>query len=216
MKKNSVIIYCFAFLFSCFILISCSQNYTQFYADNQAPDLAIFSDNANNIMTCYINGHPWRTFDRVSAVFGANGFEINIQRITSQSFQDTLLISWKGNFKDTSHIDLGWISFVLPVTKNFSYKDFNNLQGKRLVLNTANGFFTAYGFINFYNINYILHYSTQGSGSIYFHTAQLDSISPGNYQGMISGIFEANIGSFKISNGRFDHGLDPGELFNFP
>ena len=66
------------------------------------------------------------------------------------------------------------------------------------------------------NVISSLYNPVKGSGSIYFHTAQLDSISPGNYKGIISGIFEADIGSFKISSGRFDHGLDEGELFNFP
>ena len=64
-------------------------------------DLAIFSDNANNIMTCYINGNPWRTFDRVfKPCFVQTDLKLNIE-FDAKGVQDTLMIKWIGDFKDS-------------------------------------------------------------------------------------------------------------------
>lgn len=136
MRKNNSIKVCLGFLFCCFILVSCYEDYTHYYEDPQAPGLSIFSDRANNLMTCYIDGHPWRTYDRINAYR-----EVNIQRQITSGTTDFLVINWEGEFSEGNFNFSDNIKFMLSIPKNFTYKEFNDLQGKRLIVDTTNSFF---------------------------------------------------------------------------
>lgn len=187
------------------ILAGCSKNETTYFADAEDEGIAIFSNTGNNLLTCYIDGRPWRTDSRTSGGGFAGGlgtnYEVDIVKQTSSSLQDTLLIIWRGYFS-TDSFSGGYLTLRLPVTKNFGYKDFSALQGTRLQIDTTNGFFsTSISRLNTSNI--------KGSGNIYFHAARLDSIGPNAYNGSMSGLFEADFTSFKITKGRFDHSFTP-------
>jgi hypothetical protein len=97
------------------------------------------------------------------------------------------------------------MNLVLAVAKNFTTQDMASFEGKRFNLNTVNGFFTA-------TLPGTNGTNLKGSGNIFFHVARFDSIAPGAFKGIISGLFEADFNSFKISKGRFDHGIDPEQL----
>ena len=78
------------------------------------------------------------------------------------------------------------------------YKDFNSLEGKRLIIDKVKNYFSYLG--------------SKGSGNIYFHFAHLDSIQTDYYRGRMSGLFDADLGSIKITNGRFDHDILPEQV----
>jgi hypothetical protein len=176
-----------------FLLARCSKNYTNYYPDGENDGLAIFSNTANNLLTCYINGKPWRTQDRNTSLFGRPKYEVYIDKLVTNSPLDTLYIQWTGYYAADKN-NQGTLTLILPVAKNFSYKSLNTLQGQRLHIDTTNGFFA-------------FNSSEKGSGNIYFHTAVFDSVSPSFYRGSISGLFDANFIATKITKGRFDHGI---------
>jgi hypothetical protein len=193
-------------LWPLFIITGCYRNETNYYLDAEDKGIAIFSNTGNNLLTCFIDGKPWRTGNRTSGGFISRPrYEVDIVKQITNSLQDTLMIIWSGYFPSDSLN--GYLTFIMPVAKNFSYKDFSALQGRRLQVDTTNGnFSTAISSLNTGN--------TKGSGSIYFHTARLDSIGPNTYSGKMSGLIEADFISFKITKGRFDHTIEsPQVLF---
>jgi len=179
-----------------FILVaftSCSKKYTVFYEDNDAEDLSVFSDKGNDVMTCYINGKPFRTRDRVLNGGFVRAYldgEIKLHIIDSAANSDTLVIDWIGN----QPYNPDHVSLVLAVKKGFSRNDINSLNNNRLLVDGVNGYFMV-------NNNRL----EKGTGNIYFHKAiflQFDSSEANN---IFSGIFEATLPSYKITRGRFDH-----------
>ncbi|MFT3949023.1 MAG: hypothetical protein QM763_18810 [Agriterribacter sp.] len=181
-----------------FILIalaSCERNDTVFYEDDDAENLSVFSDMGNNVMSCYINGKPFRTRDRI--LRGARLYpEIELFKDGSAPDADTLIIHWQS---DALSPDFYAVSLVLSVKKDFFYNDFTAFNNTRLTVDGLNSYFMI-------NSNR----SEKGSGSIYFLRAIL---MPGNAAGInnqLSGVFEATLPSFKITRGRFDHTLPTG------
>lgn len=198
MKKIVFVQWVMVFVLS-ISLISCDKNYTVFYEDDDAKDLSVFSDMGNNVMSCYINGHPFRTRNRVyDAGFIRGHFEPEIELFKDGSGRDndTLTIHWQA---DVLSLNPYAVSVVLVVKKDFTYNDFNEFNNTRLVIDGVNGYFIV-------NDNRL----EKGTGSIYFHRAIL---MPGNATGVnnrLSGVFEAVLPSFKITRGRFDHTLPVG------
>lgn len=194
--KNSA-----ALLLYCFLLMGCYKNNTNYYPDAEDRGVSIFSDRGNNVMSCFIAGKTWRTIDRkVSGFSPRTVYEVYIQKQITGSLLDTIVISWQGYYNESKDAQ-GALSLVLAVHKNFTAADFSALQGKRLVIDSLqNGFFS----------DGISGLRNKGNGSIYFHTARLDSIGPGFPIGTMSGLFEANFSSYKITRGRFDETLDGG------
>lgn len=180
------------------ILMSCEKNYTVFLEDDDAEDLSVFSDNGNNVMTCYINGKSFRTKDRIVryGFYAHDDTEINLSKYVFDADSDTLIIRWQAN---PSSPEPSSISLVLPVKKDFSYNDFNAFNGKRLAVDGVNGYFM----INQYSWE-------KGTGNIYFHQASLLQNDPDGTGSHFSGIFEATLPSYKITRGRFDHSLPVG------
>jgi hypothetical protein len=206
--KNSGIKNIGLLLLSVFIIAGCSKNETTYFADAEDEGIAIFSNTGNNLLTCFIDGKPWRTISRTTSGFNPRtSYEVDIVKQITSSLQDTLSISWPGYFS-TDSLNPGSLTLLLPVAKNFGYKDFSALQGRRLQIDTINGFFST-------SISRLNTSNRKGSGSIYFHAARLDSIGPNAYTGNISGLFEADFATFKITKGRFDHTIVPQQVF-FP
>jgi hypothetical protein len=188
-----------------FLISGCSKNETNYYADAEDPGIAIFSNSGNNILSCFIEGKPWRTVSRTRSGFSTRtNYEVEIIKQSTNSLSDTLIISWLGYYpaKDSAP---GYLSLHLAVSQNFNYRDLSALQGQRLRINSTNDFFST-------GINGLNTANTKGSGSIYFHTARFDSIAPGAYRGNMSGLFEADFISFKITRGRFDHIITPEQV----
>jgi hypothetical protein len=205
MKNN--ILTCLFFLFAaCYLITGCTKNYTKYYADAETPGLAIFSNTNNNILTCFVDGRPWRTNSRVTSGLSLRAsYEVYVSKYSTNSLQDTLLFNWSGN-SDGNEFGGSNIGLVLAVSKNFSIKDLNALQGQRLIIDTTvNGFYS-------FNGGSFNNSVAKANGVIYFNTAKFDSIAPNIYQGSISGLFEANFGSFKITKGRFDHFFDRNQI----
>jgi hypothetical protein len=188
-----------------FFNTGCSKNETQYYDDAENPGIAIFSNTGNNILSCFVNEKPWRTASRITYSIGARtSYEVDIIKQPTNALQDKLLISWNGYYPADS-MGQGNLELTITVIKNFSYKDFAALQGQRLQIDTNTSFFTT-------SISGLNTGNIKGIGNIYFHTAQLDSIGPGAYMGKMSGLFEADFGTFKIARGRFDHIIDPQQV----
>lgn len=186
----------------CLLLAGCTIEETVYYADGEDDGLAIFSNTGNNLLTCYYNGSGWRSSTRRFGGFnGGRNYEVYIYRRTGTGPQDTLLFNWDGYFNNNNS-NTSYIGLVLHVPKNFSAASFNNLHQKRIALDTTTGYFTAYtgGGLN--------PARSKGTGSVYFHTALLDSIGPRTYLGRFNGLFEADFQNFKITRGRFDHTFD--------
>jgi hypothetical protein len=131
---------------------------------------------------------------------------VHIVRQATTTVSDTLQLAWYGYFS-TNNSGTGNLFCRLAIPKNFSYKSFTALAGQRLSINATNGYFAT-------NITGINVSNTKGSGNIYFHSAQLDSIGPNAYSGKMSGLYDADFLSFKITKGRFDHILVP-NMINF-
>lgn len=205
MKRNIKRSFCYL-IAACCIITSCTKNTTKFFADADQPGLAIFSNTNNNILTCFVDGRPWRTNPRVISIFiPQTRYEIYLRKYITNSLQDTLLFNWTGYFEGSLSGGES-IGFAMPVSKNFSILSLNALQGQRFNIDTSvNGFFST-------NIILLNTTGNKGNGNIYFNTAQFDSIAPNLYQGRLSGLFEANFGSFKITNGRFDHFFEPNQI----
>jgi hypothetical protein len=201
MRSNFTLVIFFLLLLV-FFNTGCSRNATQYYDDAENPGIAIFSNTGNNILSCLVNGKPWRTASRITYGIGARtSYEVYITKQSTNTLQDILLISWNGYYPADS-LGQGNLNLIIPVAKNFSNKNFAALQGQRLQIDTTNAFFTT-------SISGLNSGNIKGKGNIYFHIAQLDSIGPSAYMGKMSGLFEADFGAFKITRGRFDHLLNP-------
>jgi hypothetical protein len=182
------------------ILLSCTKDETKNYADPQDTGLNIFSDKGFNTMSCYINSQPWRTVDRTTGgIYNTKIYEVHINRQTGTTGSDTLQINWQGSY-NSQPFGISGIILNLPVPHGFSYTDFSSLQGKKLHIENNTGYFFTENLSNPFNTN--------GTGDIYFNKALLDSVSPTNITGEISGLFDATIDSFNITNGRFDNSLN--------
>ncbi|PVD52677.1 hypothetical protein DC498_09190 [Terrimonas sp.] len=188
------------FAFISIAFVSCDKNYTVFYEDDDAEDLSVFSDMGNNVMSCYINGYPFRTRNRMSyGRFSGSVLspEIELFKDDTATDSDTLIINWQSDIYSSSNPYS--VSLVLGVKKGFSYSDFNAFNNTRLSVDGTNGYFMV-------NSNRL----EKGTGSIYFLRAIL---MPGNAAGIsnqLSGVFEATLPSAKITRGRFDHSLPVG------
>ena len=179
------------------LLTSCKKNLTNLFVDEQSQGLYIFSNTGNNILSCYVNGTPWRTIDRIAysgvVMPGNTDYELNIYKFTRGGNNDTLVFRWEGKFVGADTTTL--IVLGLSVKKGFTKEDFNALQGQRLIVDTSsNGYFTT-------NINATIP-GVKGNGSIYFNKANIDSV------GNLSGLFETTINGFKFTRGRFDEQLN--------
>lgn len=189
-----------SFFATVIVFASCRKNHTVFVEEDNAEDLSIFSDRGNNVMSCYINGKPFRTQDRITgALFRRDDYDIGFRRDNSAVDNDTLIVSWFSGNLAYEHYT---VDLILSVKKNFSYNDFNQLEGKRLIIDGVNGYFM---------IDHKL--DEKGVGNIYFHRAFLipnDSMDISRF----SGIFEATLPSYNITRGRFDHTL-PSRVVSF-
>ena len=180
---------------------------THYYADEDAPGAAIFSNTGNNLMTCFFDGQPWRTMDRITGYRGQT--ELEIRRTHTSSLLDTITVKWAGNY---SQYD---IQLTLPVAKNFEWKDFSAYAGKRITIDSSNGYFSLIQ-NSYYNMG-------NGKGTIYFNTAYIDSTGPTNIKGRIAGLLEAHINLAFVTNpqvvnitsGRFDDDISGFELLGF-
>ncbi len=195
-KKNLL------FLLPGLLIMGCSKNYTNYYPDAEDNGIAIFSNTGNNVLSCFIDGKPWRTVNRETSGFpnSITSYEVYIIKQSTTSLLDTLIITWPGYYP-VNYFSQGDLNLIIPVAKNFSHKDFTALQGQRLQIDTTTAFFTT-------SISGLNSGNIKGKGNIYFHTAQLDSIGPREYIGKMSGLFDADFGTFKITRGRFDHLLN--------
>ena len=188
------------FLIAPILLITgCTKDYTNYYPDDEDKGVAIFSSTANNVMGCFIDGKAWRTGSRTTSLFSPPRYEVYITKQNTSSLLDTLSISWSGYYAENKDMP-AYLELILPVAKTFNYLDLSALRGQRLQLDTTNGFFST-------SIPGLNNPNSKGRGHIYFHTARFDSISPGVFKGTMSGLFEADFGSFKILRGRFDHNI---------
>lgn len=200
--KNKIIRKSTCWIITCLLLGGCSKNDTHYYSDAENESLGIFSNTGNNLLTCLVNNNAWRTDDRTFSLFTPGGprYEVYIRKQISTSLMDTLYIEWTGYFASDRN-GYGFLSLQLPVAKNFGYRDLAAYNGRRYRIDTANGFFTFYS--AYTNAGFI-----KGTGNVYFHKAVIDSIGPNNYSGRISGLFDADFISTKITKGRFDHNIN--------
>ena len=203
MKNNNVLFFSLLFAFS-ITLFSCDKNQTKFYGDDQANDLAIFSNTQNNVMSCYVQNQPWRTTDRTSGgIFGRPNYELFINRQVTSGAKDNLVFTWYVNSNVSSTVN-GDISLTLAIPKVFGYKELSAFKGQRFALDTLNGYFT------FSSVQSNL---IKGTGNIYFHDIQVDSIGAGNFTGRMSGLLDAKFGSSStLTNGRFDHNIEAAQI----
>lgn len=186
------------------LLLSCTKSSTNAYPDPSDPELTIFSNTGNNILSCMVNDIPWRTLDRKIYLLSRPAYEITIQLQKTSTAKDSLWFSWNGYYNNEIS-NQGNLNMVLPVTKNFGYKDLSGLMKQRLHLDANNGYFLL-------SINGLISNTVKGSGNIYFHTMMIDSIGPYNYTGRISGLFDADFNTTKITRGRFDHSLEQSQV----
>jgi hypothetical protein len=182
------------------LLLSCTKSSTNAYPDPSDEGLAIFSNTGNNILSCMVNDKPWRTLDRKIYLLSRPAYEVTIQLQKTSSAKDSLWFTWNGYYNNEIG-NQGNLNIVLPVTKNFGYRDLSGLMKQRLHLDSNNGYFLL-------SINGLISNTVKGSGNIYFHTMMIDSVGPANYSGRMSGLFDADFNSVKISQGRFDHSLE--------
>lgn len=189
-----------------FIFWGCTRDDTKYYADGEDKGLAIFSNTYNNILSCYINDKPWRTFSRVLTGFTPRMHnEVEITRQPATTSKDTLIIQWHGYF-ETNQRNTADIRLHLALPAHATINDLNALQGKRLIIDsTINGFFE----INDAGINPA---NIKANGHLYFNIASFNSIAPNTYTGDISGLFDADFSSVKITKGRFDHFISPEQI----
>jgi hypothetical protein len=184
---------------TCVLLAACYKNHTNFYADGEDKGLAIFSNTGNNIFSCYVNGQPWRTFNRITGGFySTTRSEVQLDKETDSSARDLLVIEWDG-FLQSYPNDDNTIALYLKVPAGFTRNDINSLQGQRIAVDSSRGYFLAH--ISGYND------TEEGFGNVYFNSASFDSTGIGDYTGEISGLLEATFPDFTITKGRFDHHL---------
>lgn len=186
------------FLISWMMLLACDGNVTNFYEDPNNKGLSIFSNTTNNIAAAYFNDEIWRTRDRVYSVISYPSNELIIQKEITTTVSDTLIFQWTGNYvgKPNSVI----LSYVMAIPKNFRAADLVTFKGKR---------FNADGISGYFKVSGTSAPSTEkGSGTIYFHTAEIQLNQNADGNGKIAGLFEASFNSIKITKGRFDHYLN--------
>ena len=205
MKKNRIPQLIFLIL-PILVLQACVKDVSEYYADGENPGLAIFSNNSNNVLSCFIADKPWRTTTRTTAglIFARAHYEVYIQKQITNTLSDTLHISWNGYYPPNKDMP-GNLTLHLAIPKNFTYLSLSALNGQRLNVDATAGYFST-------SISQLNNISNRGSGKIYFNTALFDSIAPNTYNGKLSGLFEANFNSFKITNGRFDHFFGPDQI----
>lgn len=193
----------FYFLLAFFLLTGCSRNDTRYFADAEDQGIAIFSSTGNNLLSCFIDGKPWRTVSRTTGSFTyyRTNYEVDIFKQVTGTLKDTLVISWMGYFEGNT-IMTNSFSLHLAVEPGFGYKDLNLLQGQRLTIDTAFNYFSLT--VNGFN--------SKGTGHIYFHSIRLDSMGLGMYSGSMSGLLDADFNTSKITRGRFDHWIVPDEV----
>jgi hypothetical protein len=183
---------------------SCRKNLTTYFPDPENNSITAFSNRNYNIASAYINGNAWRTIDRtISGGFAGSIkiFEVEISRQKTNTASDSIYITWPGFYQPgTGRIPEVTISVVIPVAKNFSYRDFRSFHKQRLTLDATNGHFTISG------TN--LSSGMKLPGSIYFHEFIVDSTAVNNYSGRLNGLFEASFPGVQITKGRFDHGIE--------
>jgi hypothetical protein len=191
-----------AFYFFCtgILLIGCTKSSTNTYPDPSDPRLTIFSNTSNNILSCMVNDQPWRTQDRKIYLLSRPAYEVYIRLQKTSTAKDSLWFSWNGYYNNDIN-NQGNLDMILPVAKNFGYRDLSALMKQRLHLDSNNGYFLL-------SINGLISNTVRGSGNIYFHTMMIDSVGPNNYSGSMSGLFDADFNSVKITKGRFDHSID--------
>lgn len=201
MKKAATIKWMVIIAVSIFVT-GCKKNHTQFFEDEHAEKLSVFSDKGYNVMTCYVNDIPFRTTDRITngTVFNGMTREVQLVKEMYNTDSDTLFITWYGDGRS----GFSSISLVMPVQKDFSISDFYGFNGKRMAINGVNGYFIA----NNYR-------EEKGTGNIYFHSAIINRYDTLGTSSKLSGLFEAILPSYKITKGRFDHSL-PTQVISIP
>ncbi len=189
-------------LMICLVFAGCSKNDSNYYADGEHEGLAIFSNTGNNLLTCFVDNKPWRTESRRLPIISPPGprYEIDIVKQITNSLMDTLHVNWRGYFTQDRNT-FGYLSLALPIEKNFEFRNLSDLNGRRFKIDITTGHFSFYSPIT--NMNF-----SNGSGNIYFHKAVFDSISPNTFTGRISGLFDADFSTSKITEGRFDHNIN--------
>jgi hypothetical protein len=99
---------------------------------------------------------------------------------------------------------------AIPINFNFNYFR-NNLEGKRMVIDSTNGYFSTYN-----NDRGALQSAyRKGRGVVYFNRAFVDTTLRANdtlYSGKISGLLEVKFDSLEFKNGRFDHQLENNQI----
>ena len=189
--------YIYQWILIAIFLTGCQKNLTKDFPDADAPGLSVFSDRRNNTLSCYINGEPWKTVDRIfyarfSGPVGTD-YELHINKTRYGTLKDTILFVWRGHFLDNKPNGYN-LRLTLSVKKDFNQKDFSALQDQRIIIDsTINGYFSTDA-----NGTNIL---SKGNGNIYFHKASFDST------GYMSGLFEATVNGQQITKGRFDEAL---------
>lgn len=202
--KNELIKLASILLLPCIFLVSCLKNETKYYADDDNKGLAVFSNTGDNIFTCYVNGVSWRTINRTCCgLFSGRVSELFIRQ-QSDSVQNMLVVDWSGNLQGNNS-SFDDIILYLYIPANFTYQGFDKLQGTRIAIDSATGYFST---------TIAGTGGGRGTGSIYFNKASFDSTDTGAYSGSFSGLLEANFSGAAITKGRFDHELT-GEQINF-
>ncbi|MEO6000599.1 MAG: hypothetical protein ABIN89_27370 [Chitinophagaceae bacterium] len=193
------------YLLTSILLMGCSKNETRYHDDAEDPGLAIFSNTGNNILSCFIDGNAWRTVSRTTSGYSqGTSYEVSIEKKSTNGINDTLIITWLGYFEGSENNE-GYLGLHIAVPSNFNYRNLSGLQGQRLNIDSTNGFFAT-------NIRGLNSGNSKGSGSFYFHTARFDSVGRSSYSGVMSGLFDANFNSFKITKGRFDHTVSGAQI----
>jgi hypothetical protein len=190
----------------CVCWLGCKKNYTRYFPDPNSNGQAIFSNTANNLMTCFIQGKPWRSTDRSSGglITPVNRSELSLYYMDIAGGSDTLRISWEGYYlEDVAASANSVVVLKLPVPDGFSKANFSQFKGKRLSLNGTNG----YGVVSAPGIE-----QPFCNANIYFHEAVLHTRANGTDSGYISGLFELSAPAFVLSSGRFDHFLGQYEV----
>lgn len=178
-------------------LSACKKNLSVFWEDDDARDLAIFSDTGNNIMSCYVNGNPFSTLPR-NITYSFPGSFSNYEVEVNRHQLDSVSVKWHGRKTDNSGNPEESITVVFYLNKNFTIGEFNALSGQRLNLDGNNGYFLMKS-----------KGDAKGTGNIYFHKAEVNFVN-GKYEGSIAGLFDARFPDVKITKGRFDHYLPQG------
>ncbi|HET6995713.1 MAG TPA: hypothetical protein VFI06_12060 [Chitinophagaceae bacterium] len=177
-----------------------------FYEDPDDPGLSRFTNRSYNVTSAYINSEPW-----VSVFSGSlsGAYHTSIFWDSTSASRDTLHITWRGEFSDQSlsflspWSDWRFLSFSMPVKKNFSKEDFLGFNGKIFPADstTVTVTLSPYEFIS-------PAPSVSGTGKIYFVKV---NAGPHDREFTISGLFEGTLGSVLITKGRFDYRITPAD-----